>query len=441
MVLFIRHLPAATWLYDGRYQLESILGEGGFGITYRAYAVRLGRWVAIKEFFPAGAQRLGVNVISSGQVLPAEFAAMQQHFLDEAKILAQIDNRHVVKVYDVFQEHNTSYLVMEYLEGETLAMFLSKNRILLDEYTSKLALHLADALEALHQYNLLHRDIKPENVFLCQDGRAVLIDFGSARAFVRGNAIHNTRTLTPGYAAPEQYAQAAVFGPYTDIYSLGATLYHAVTGHMAPAATDRMLMPEQEIKPNSAIAQLNRAIIQSLTLAVAERPQNIADFRKLLIATLPIVHYESHGFLINETEISFNGVNNFLLSDIKDVDVRIKVISYTKTTFSTSESFGLAMQDMVNNDLIVVILLLCLPFFLYLTTVFGVIITAIMTLLYHILKLIASKKIKTSKPKAEFKNWSLHILYQGKWVKVCGYRDADWLTEVADQLKLAIGAV
>ena len=190
-------------------------------------------------YFPAHAQRVGtaVSVPASQQ---AAFIRERESLLKEAQVLFGLRASGIVQVYDAFQENGTAYIVMEYLEGRTLeARIRQEGRIPADE-VQRLAQALGQALEAVHAQCLLHRDIKPANVMLTPEGQIVLIDFGSARAFQRDLTQKHTRIVTPGYAAPEQYSEEARFGPYTDVFGLGATLYHALTGKKPPSAIDRI---------------------------------------------------------------------------------------------------------------------------------------------------------------------------------------------------------
>jgi serine/threonine-protein kinase len=275
-------LPENALLSDGKIQLERVLGQGGFGITYAARSTALGIPVAVKEFFPEGSTRRGTLLVPPTTLLGQGFQETKTRFLDEARLLAQFHHRGVVRVYDVFEDNNTAYLVMEKLEGETLGENLLRAGPLGAQQAERLALELLDALSAVHDAGLLHRDLKPDNVFLTRDGRTVLIDFGSARTFTTAQTMQHTRLVTPGYAAPEQYASSAKFGPYTDLYGLAATLYHAVTGQAPPTATDRFVGINLPPLPNTLSGGLRAAIERGMALPVAERPQTVTDFLRLV---------------------------------------------------------------------------------------------------------------------------------------------------------------
>ncbi len=268
-------LPTDTIL--SKYRLERVLGQGGFGITYLATDRQLNRAVAIKELFPEGSSRQGSTVLPTRSLGVQGFLETKVRFLAEAQALAQFSHSGIVRVFDVFEQNATAYLVMEALQGETLGQRLIGGA--LPPFTVKhLGLRLCEALEVVHGAGLLHRDIKPDNVFLASD-RVVLLDFGSARAFAVGAVQSHTRLVTPGYAAPEQYASQAKFAAYTDMYGLAATLYHALEGVMPPSATDRMLGLSLRVSKVGAVA---KAILQGMDIVATKRPASAKAFAVLL---------------------------------------------------------------------------------------------------------------------------------------------------------------
>jgi serine/threonine protein kinase len=294
-------LPLPSSLHEGRYTLERLLGQGGFGLTYRARDTLLNRNVALKEFFPEGSSRATKRVRPPKLLGALGFAESRQTFLEEAGTLAQFSHLGIVRVWDAFSENDTAYMVMELLEGQTLEERIRERGKLNHREVLDLALHLLDALGEVHAAGMLHRDIKPDNIFLCSNGsadaRIVLIDFGSARAFAQGQTTTVTRLVTQGYAPPEQYASKAKFGPYTDFYALGATLFHALSSELAPSAPDRMMgtsLPSLHgdtlpLGMRDQALPLERAIVQALSLRVEERPQSVAEFKALLSAPAAFV--------------------------------------------------------------------------------------------------------------------------------------------------------
>jgi serine/threonine protein kinase len=271
-------LPPNTLLKSGDYRLERVLGRGGFGITYLALDTRLKRQVAIKEFFPEGCTRTQSFVYNPNT---QDFLESKQRFLEEARVLARFVHAGIVRVFDVFEDNNTAYLVMEALQGKTLGKALESGAILPKD-VEKLAKDLCATLEVVHTAGWLHRDIKPDNVFITQDDRVVLIDFGSARVFQSKRTMRHTRLVTPGYAAPEQFASSAQFGAFTDMYGLAATLHHALTGNPPPSATDRFVGTRVPSLGADVPIGLKQAVEQGLALKVNERPQSARDFLRLV---------------------------------------------------------------------------------------------------------------------------------------------------------------
>lgn len=272
-----------TALQAGKFTVGRVLGEGGFGITYQGAHRHLQRAVAIKELFPEGAVRLGTSV-SVPQSRQADFKHEMDSILQEARLIARLRSPAIVKVYDMFQENGTAYIVMEYLEGHTLQEEIDRLGQLASDPALAIARATCAALAEMHSHQLLHRDIKPANIMLTRDGRTVLIDFGSAREFKVSQTAQHTRILTAEYAAPEQYSAQARFGPYTDIFCLGATLFHALTGAPPPRALDRLQNIAAPLAfPPGVEDGLRSAIRQALKLQVQARPQTIQAFQALLL--------------------------------------------------------------------------------------------------------------------------------------------------------------
>lgn len=264
------------------YRINSVLGQGGFGITYAATQMLLGSQVAIKELFPTGTFRQGNTIHPPTTFDQAGWQRAKTDFTEEARTLARFNHPDIVRVLDLFEAGGTAYMVMEHLEGESLQTRLDRQAALSAVEVEEIACRVAEALKIVHGAGLLHRDLKPDNLFLERTGRLVLIDFGSARGYVSGQTTRHTRLVTPGYAPLEQYSSAAKFGPYTDIYSLGATLYHALSGQMPPAASDRSM--GTPLPPLSARtpARLRQAIEKAMEIPVTQRPQSAQEFLNLL---------------------------------------------------------------------------------------------------------------------------------------------------------------
>lgn len=274
-------LPVGATLAGDRYRVIGIIGRGGFGITYEVGDTRLKRRVAVKELFPESAVRHGSMVLTPPQAR-ASFRSARDRFLREARVLARFTHPGIVRVYEVFEEHGTAYLVMERLSGRTLVDVLrARNEPFTEAEVVDVAARVAAALRPVHAAGVLHRDVNPSNVMLTEHGRIVVIDFGLARDFDQGQTMGMTRMVTPGYAPLEQYRGEGRFGPTTDIYGLAATCYRLATGRVPVAAVERDAggdLPSPH-RVNPAISkQVSDAILDGLELEPAHRPQDLDAF-------------------------------------------------------------------------------------------------------------------------------------------------------------------
>ncbi len=269
------------------YLVEGILGQGGFGITYRCRDQMLERPVAVKEFFPMGSRRAGVAV-EPGRTSSDQFREARAQFLSEAKLLARCHHPGVVMVHTAFEENGTAYMVMELLHGQNLMQLMDARAGATPEADALAPIErVGQALEYVHSQGLLHRDIKPENIIACDDGRVMLIDFGTAREYAQGQSQGHTVAVTPGFAPLEQYAKQAKRGAFTDVYGLAATLYYLLTGAPPPAASDRamgvVVRPLREQNPRVS-APVAHAVEAGLQMEIARRPQSVRAFLELLHA-------------------------------------------------------------------------------------------------------------------------------------------------------------
>ncbi len=278
-------LSPGACLASGEYRLEQPLGQGGFGITYKGIDTRLNRAVAVKEFFPEGCWREGSTVVSAGRWNLDTYSNAKQKFLLEGQTLGQFNHSGIVQVFYYFEENNTAYMVMEYLKGKTLAEFLRQREKLSEAVALKQISQVGEALEIIHQGQFLHRDIKPDNIMLADDGRIVLIDFGAARDFSTSSTNRYTTMLTPGYAPLEQYGRSLKYGAFTDIYALGSTLYHLLTGEAPVSAIERAagveLKSVKKLAPEIS-THVSGAIAKAMIMDVSQRLQSVREFLDLL---------------------------------------------------------------------------------------------------------------------------------------------------------------
>ena len=275
----------------GRYEILSILGQGGFGITYRARDSELGREVAIKEYLPAAlaVRQDGITVLPRSTKMAEDFTWGRDRFVAEGRTLASLHHAPaIVRVFDFLHANGTAYIVMELLSGTTLDGRIRQKGPLDAESVDRILWPLLDGLEQVHDAGFLHRDIKPANILLNARGAPTLIDFGASRAAMAGRTTAMTAIFTPGYAAAEQMTSARQ-GPWTDIYGLSATLYHAIVGRAPPSAFDRMLDDAYQPLARMALPGFGRGVLTGLDAGLAvrasDRPQSIAGWRGILAMT------------------------------------------------------------------------------------------------------------------------------------------------------------
>ncbi|KWT70956.1 hypothetical protein APY04_0618 [Hyphomicrobium sulfonivorans] len=287
-------LPSGTVLV-GDYRIERVLGAGGFGITYLATEIALARLVTIKEYFPSdiAARDGNIEAVPRSRDCSGDYKWGLDRFIEEAQTLAKFDHTNIVRVYRYFRANNTGYMVLHFEEGKSLKGWLqSLGRAPRQKELDAILGPLLDALELIHKSDFLHRDIAPDNIIIRTAGDPVLIDFGSARGEIASHTKTVSALVKPGYSPYEQYAETShKQGPWTDIYALAGTLYHAITGKRPPDAPSRMvkddLIPAREGALSSYRAGFLKAIDKALTLAVEKRPQSIAAWRHDLFVPDP----------------------------------------------------------------------------------------------------------------------------------------------------------
>jgi tetratricopeptide (TPR) repeat protein len=284
----MRHALPRGYEIEG-YQIEKVLGAGGFGITYLAHEIAINRKVAIKEYLPSGIAARGrddvsVHPISSGD--RENFTWGLERFRQEAKTLVTFRHSNIVTVYRYFEANGTAFLVMAYEDGESLARILERAGTLSESEINEILAPLLSGLEHVHAAGFLHRDIKPGNIYIRRDGSPVLLDFGAARQALGGRSQSLTSIVSAGYAPFEQYTTRGRQGPWTDIYAFGGVLYRAVTGERPPDSPDRIrndpYVPAIRAAAGKYSETLLRAIDAALEVDEEKRPQSVADWRALL---------------------------------------------------------------------------------------------------------------------------------------------------------------
>ena len=284
------YLANNTLLQGGKYKIVGHISSGGFGNTYEGVHTMMDTRVAIKEFFPKmfcnrdeNTSHITVATQSNKELVDK----LRKKFIEEAKAIFKMNHPNIVKVHDIFEENDTAYYVMDYIDGKSLGDIVKQRGPLPEAEAVGYIRQVADALKYVHSLNRLHLDIKPGNVMVDATGHAMLIDFGASKHYDMESG-ENTSTLmgvnTKGYAPVEQSTQSFTkFSPATDIYALGATLYKMLTGITPPDAN--LLMAKEETLaplPSCISKSTHNAVLKAMTLIRADRPQTIDVFLGLL---------------------------------------------------------------------------------------------------------------------------------------------------------------
>ena len=287
-------LPRGYALHE--YRIESVLGAGGFGLTYLATDSNLNLKVALKEYLPGDfAARGGDSTVQPKSDDAQEpFVWGLQRFMSEAKTLASFRHPNIVRVMRFFEANCTGYMVMEFVEGQSLPDWIGPRRPLPQQALLALAGPLLDGLDVIHRANYLHRDIKPANIFMREDGSPVLLDFGSARE-LKGGKQELTAVVSPGYAPLEQYHTQGRQGPWSDLYAFGGVLYWMLTGNKPVEAAARV---RQDIMEPATKAAEGRGYSPEFLAAIdwalkpndEERPRSVAEFKHRLSGAQPASH-------------------------------------------------------------------------------------------------------------------------------------------------------
>ena len=289
-------LKTGTALKGGEYIIESVLGQGGFGITYLAIQTGLNRKVAVKEFFMRDLcnrdeSTFQVSVPSLGS--RDQVARFRAKFIKEAQTIALLSHPNIIRIISVFEENGTAYYVMEYVDGGSLEQLSAPSAPMPVSMVRKYVGQVADALSYLHANNILHLDIKPSNI-LVSNGNAVLIDFGISKhydAVCGGQTSTSPVGISEGYAPLEQYNKGGVssFTPATDVYSLGATLFRLVTGQRPMGASELVTSQEGLTLPAGVPSEIAAAIKAAMCPVIGMRPQNVEKFMDILEGRVQVV--------------------------------------------------------------------------------------------------------------------------------------------------------
>ena len=293
------HMQPGTLLHD-RYIVGRVLGYGGFGVTYIGWDGKLEQKVAIKEYLPG---EFSTRMPGQSQVTvfngdkSEQFRDGLKKFVEESKRLAKFQNEAgIVKIFDSFEENETAYIIMEYLDGITLKEYLGQVGTIPEDEAINMLMPVMESLQTVHAEGLLHRDIAPDNIFLTKDGSVKLIDFGASRYATTSHSRSLTVIIKPGYSPEEQYRSRGDQGPYTDVYAIAATLYRMITGKTPPDAMERRAKYENQnkdilIEPHKLVKNISRnrevAILNAMNVRVEDRTPDIKTFIEELNADPP----------------------------------------------------------------------------------------------------------------------------------------------------------
>ena len=283
-------LPTGYQLHD--YEIRKVLSSGGFSFVYLARD-KDKKIVAIKEYLPTSiALRNDGATVQPNSDDVALFRHGLKCFFDEGLSLAKIDHKNIVRVINFFRANETVYMVMQYERGKSLQDYiLGQTEPVSEKFIRRVFGELSNGLREVHTQKLLHLDIKPANIYIRLDGSPVLLDFGSARQALSESQAKISPSYTPGFASPEQYYDRKLLGPWSDIYSIGATMYSCLTRTSPLAANQRikkdLLIPATKLGKEMYSQNLLEIIDKCLSLDYLERPQSVFSLQKTLLENMP----------------------------------------------------------------------------------------------------------------------------------------------------------
>ncbi|MBL1208706.1 protein kinase domain-containing protein [Geminocystis sp. GBBB08] len=331
------HLKLNTLLLNGRYQILETLGEGGFGITYKGIYLANQATVAIKELWAEKSARQDNNVIWSLNTTPKEKQLQIQKFKLESDNQKKCLHPNIPKVYECFEENNTAYIVMEFIEGKSLLKILEEEGIISESRIKKYFIQIAEALKIIHDNNFLHRDIKPENIIINPQDNAILIDFGATKEFINGMISVMSTVLTRGYAPYEQYSTKSKRFAATDFYALCASMYELLTGKLPEDAAERVdsilhnkgkdpLISPRQLRPDITPLMEN-IILTGMRIKVEERFQTATELIKALQGNfLSPLHKKAQDFLQQHNLVeAVKAYQNCLQSELNNDQVMIEL--------------------------------------------------------------------------------------------------------------------
>lgn len=336
----LHHLPLGSFLKNGDYMVGRVLDEGGFGITYIGFDQNLRSKIAIKEYYPAGFAGRDISkgtydVYAYGGDAAEVYKKGLEAFLKEARILTQFSaTEGIVKARNLFEENNTAYIVMEYVEGVSIKYYVQRYGRIKPELALKMMERPIRALQAVHEKNLVHRDVSADNLMIGNDGKVTLIDFGAARF---SNALdERTRTTIckQGFSALEQYSRDGKQGAWTDVYGICATMYYMLTGFVPKNSTERIvddtLVPLSQMDDILLGQDKKEAIMAGMAVKSSERFQNMGALYSALYGKLSeggsetafaLAEKENMSVLVEQkdSDRKMNGITGLLREALQDL--------------------------------------------------------------------------------------------------------------------------
>jgi serine/threonine protein kinase len=287
-------------ILQNEYEILSILGQGGFGITYLAKDINLNYQVVIKEFLPqdmAGRKSDGITVAAFTKDAHS-YEHLLKRFSQEAQLLAKMRHPNIVKVIRFFRANNTAYFVMEYAKGQTLKEYLKQKGTMSEEEILSIMMPILEGTKYIHEQGFLHRDIAPDNIYLKEDGMPILIDFGAARDAIAEESKNISSIVKEGYSAPEQYTTNNKQKASADIYALGAVFYRMITGKVPPGAAHRQTAllnndPDPvggftETYKKHYSSKLLHAVKKAMHIRASDRFASVSEFQKALLGDVAV---------------------------------------------------------------------------------------------------------------------------------------------------------
>jgi serine/threonine protein kinase len=347
-------LRSQVMLKQGHYRIENPLGQGGFGIAYKAVKTTTGETVAIKEFLPERSVRQGNQIIWSNAISPQDRQEYIREFLQEGESIARCSpHPHIVKPYEWFEENNTGYIILEFVPGKTLDKILKQEKKLSESRVKKYFLKVAAALQVAHGKNLLHRDIKPDNIIINLQDEPVLIDFGNTREYIAHKTQNMAAIAAVGYAPPEQFIAYARRSPSMDFYSVCASMYELLTGQLPTSALERIhkdeLVPPRSLNP-SISPQMESILLTGLKMKVEERFQTADELIRALQGNFTAPSLKKARQLANERNFpgAISTYQKHLQANVEDL-VAMAELAAILVYFNQEQAETVALQALQLN--------------------------------------------------------------------------------------------